>query len=411
MARLTAAYGLFYLENRPVLLRAAEVRRPATAALLEAVREAGFNALRPADEGLVDRSRAARFGLAVVDPEVAGYDVGAACERPFGVSLLAQRATSRATESEPAALWGLAAEPAAVMTAVGRGVRGYSVAAPPEAWPALAPLQRWLGETEEELTASVAVQDAVACLETPGSAALLEGGFAVLALAGFNPTLVDLLSASDADLAEFPAALFPTDGVLDVPDYGKLVVLTLRGATMVTYPQPVQRTPEGIAYRTTFLWPAPSKGAGAGAGGGEQRALGRRVQVRDGVSTLLTEPFGEPYGGAAYSRLPAGQRTAHRDLALALFAEAVMPALEPDRQLEVEHVARLSPDGGALLFVVNRLGAQSGRVRLADLPTLRLSPEFKVETLFTGSGSSARREGDGVGLTLAASDALVVRLG
>ena len=411
MARLTAAYGLFYLENRPVLLRAAEVREPVTEALLGAAREAGFNALRPVGNVPADESVAARFGLALVAPEVVGHGVGSAGERPFGVSLLAQRAASRAAENEPAALWGLQAEPAAVATAVGRGVRGYSVAAPPEAWPVLAPLQRWLGESEEELTASVAVEDAVACVETPGSAALLEGGFAVLALAGYNPMLVDLLGASDTDLAEFPAALFPTNGVLDVPDYGKLVVLTLRGATLVTYPQPVQRTPEGIPYRTTFLWPGSSKKARNRVSGGGQRMLGRRVQVRDGVSTLLTEPFGEPYVGTVYLRLPAGQRTAPRDLALALFAEAVAPALEPDRDLEVELIARLSPEGGALLFAVNRLGAQSGCVRVADLPALRLSPEFKVQTLFAGSGSSARRERDAVALTLAASDALVVRLG
>ena len=166
--------------------------------------------------------------------------------------------------------------------------------------------------------ASIAVHDALVCLESPGAETLLEGGFAVLALAGYNPPLVDLLAAEDADLAEFPAALFPCGGALEIPDYGKLVVLTLRGATLVTYPQPVQRTPDGIAYRTTFLWPPPSRST-ARAGGAGQRALGRRVQVRDGVSALITEVFGEPYAGPPYFRLPAGQRVAHRDLALSLF--------------------------------------------------------------------------------------------
>jgi hypothetical protein len=267
-----------------------------------------------------------------------------------------------------------------------------------------------LGEREEELTASVAVLDGLACLATPGTSELMEGGFAVLALAGYNPPLVDLLAAQDVDLAEFPAALFPTEGALDLPDYGKLVVLTLRGATLVTYPQPLQHTPEGIAYRTTFLWPPPTRSAGPESKGG-QRALGRRVQVRDGVSVLLTEALGEPYAGPAYYRLPGGQRTAHRDLALALFGEAVGRALEPDRALEVELVARLSPDGGALLFVINRLDAQSGHVRVADLPALRLTPDFTVHVELSGAGSSAQRRDDGIDLTLAAADVLVLRLG
>ena len=86
-------------------------------------------------------------------------------------------------------------------------------------------------------------------------------------------------------------------------------------------------------------------------------------------------------------------------------------ALEPDRALELELVARLSPDGGALLFIVNRLEAQSGHVGLTDLPALHLSPDFAVTVEFAGSGSTGRRAGDGIDVTLAPRDALVLRLG
>ena len=411
MSQLVAAYGLFYLENRPTLLRAADVSSPADASVLGAARAAGFNAIRPLREGLVDARDAEAHGLALVEhgPEHAAW--APIAERPFAVSVAAQRASSLAGGTAPAAVWGLPAEPASLVCAVARGARAYSVNAPPETWPRLAPVHSWLAEHEEELTASVPVLDGLVCIDASTDRALLEGGFGVLALAGYNPPIVDLRAAEDADLAEYPAALFPCDGALDLPDYGKLVVLTLRGATLVTYPRPVQRTPDGIAYRTTFLWPAPSAPGKPGVGRGGERMIGRRVQVRDGVSTLLTEPFGEPYAGPPYFRLPAGQRVAHRDLALALFGEAAPRALEPQRDVELELVTRLSPDGGALLFVINRLGAQSGNVSLPDLGALHIPPDFSVTTLFSGAGSSGARRDGGLALALAPADALVLRLG
>lgn len=411
LAQLTAAYGLFYLENRPILLRAVGVDRPITPALLTAARDAGFNAIRPVATGLLDESEVAAYGLTTLALEPASSELPSLEARPFAVAIEAQRAAAYASESSPATLWRLPAEPLVVACAVARGARGYSVTAPPESWAALAPLQSWFAEREEELTASVTVLDGLACIQTPVDRLLLEGGFGVLAVAGYNPPIVDLAEADDAALAEYLAALYACNGELDLDDYGKLVVLTLRGATLVTYPRPVERTTDGVPYRTSFLWPSPARPPAAVPTRDGQRALGRRVQVRDGVSTLLAEPLGEPYAGADYYRLPEGQRAAHRDLVLSLFGEALTRTIEPERKLEVEVIARLSPDGGALLFVINRLGAQAGQIELPDLGALQLASEFVVSTLFAAAGSTATRRHRGVYVEMQPSDVLVLRLG
>jgi hypothetical protein len=221
--------------------------------------------------------------------------------------------------------------------------------------------------------------------------------------------VLDLGAVTDADLADFPAAVFPSQGVLDLDDYGKLVVLTLRGATLVTYPEPVRRMPDGTPFRTAFLWPQPSSSA-RGATGGE-RQIGHRAQVRDGVSTLLYEPLGEPYGGPAYYRLPAAQRHAYRDLVLSLLEDASARQIAPDPDLEVEVVARLSPEGGALLFVINRLTEQSGHIRFPFPEALNCRPSLAAQILFSGAGSTAASDGDGVHVKMAAQDAVILRLG
>jgi hypothetical protein len=411
MSQLTAAYGLFYLENRPILIRAVDLDGPADRGLLTAARDAGFNAIRPSREGLIDVERATDAGLVVLPVADSNAALPSIRDRPFAVAVEAQRTVARSTSDEPATVWGLPAEPASVASAVARGIRGYSVSAPPSTWETVGPVQRWLAQREEELTASIAIQDGLACIETTADALLFEGGFGVLALAGYNTPVVSLADADDAALAEYPAALFPCDGTLDLADYGKLVVLTLRGATLVTYPRPVQRTRDGTPYRTAFLWPVPATADSRVRPGNGERALGRRVQVRDGISTLLGEPFGEPYASSAYFRLPAGQRVAHRDLALSLFREAVAPVSVPARDLELEVIARLSPDGGALLFVVNRLGTQRGDIGIEDVSALHIGSDFTVETLFAGAGSSGERRGDGLAVEMAPADVLVLRLG
>src|SRR5207247_8367697 len=54
---------------------------------------------------------------------------------------------------------------------------------------------------------------------------------------------------------EYRAAIFPSRGYLDLESYGKLVVFTLRGGSLVTLPQPPTRQTDGTPFRSTFLWP------------------------------------------------------------------------------------------------------------------------------------------------------------
>jgi hypothetical protein len=86
----------------------------------------------------------------------------------------------------------------------------------------------------------------------------------------------------------------------------------------------------------------------------------------------------------------------------------------PDETLEVETVARRSPLGGSFLFVINRLGAQRGALRLANREALGLPQNeggaVHVETLFSAFGSTATWRDGALALDLAADDVLVLRV-
>ena len=84
----------------------------------------------------------------------------------------------------------------------------------------------------------------------------------------------------------------------------------------------------------------------------------------------------------------------------------------PDETLEVETVARRAPSGGCFLFVINRLGAQRGTLRLANRPALGLGSDgyVRAETLFSGFGSTASVSGERVEVDLQPDDVLVLRL-
>ncbi|HEX2325649.1 MAG TPA: hypothetical protein VHQ00_09630, partial [Chloroflexota bacterium] len=395
------------------------------------------------------------------------------------------------------------------------GAKGYSLA--PDALPlepfereaagqpeALVRLQRWVAGAEEELTASVEVRDPVAYLDyplywrytpddppPPGDAPpdAETGGdrFGLLALllsCGYNPTVLDLSTIGDSALAELPVAVFPSRDFLRLDDYGKLVVFTLRGGALVTFPQPATREVDGTPLNTRFLWPhrpvPPSFGStlraalrvpfGSGlrpalrdplsgerlpaevaralpgpwrtfpdaarpfvrygrSGRGEvPRAapeavqaqvlltaggapLAYRVQVRSGTSAVLGVPLGAPYSAPAYATHPPPVRRVLRRLVLRLFEEGAPRQIVPDESLEVEAVARLSPDGGCLLFVLNRLEApQAGRLRFPHPGALNLGAEVRAEVLYSATGSGAVGETGGVRLDLAPGEALVLRL-
>ncbi len=423
------------------------------------------------------------------------------------------------------------------------GVKGYGIpfegapggSALPAAEAALVRLQRWLESAGEELTASVEVRDALAYLDYPPYSRLVPDDFpaprgrwpgspppavprdrraryglhALLLTCGYNPSIVDLQDVPDAELAEFPAAVFPSLGYLAVEDYGKLVVFTLRGGTLVTLPQPATRQPDGTSLNTRFLWPhqaddveflAPGVGdvpsvrrwagrllghvigraraggappgsrlrtawggTGRGPDGLDSDGLGSdgldpdgrlltfpgagqpvvrygrrgagevpraatetfqaqvllehgplpaayRVQVRSGTSTVVGTWLGGAYATPRYALLAPETRLALRRFALGLFAEAVPRQVVPQERLELETIVRLSPDGGCLLFVVNRLGAQSGWIHFPSPAALNLADDLRAEVLFSAAGSQVVAGTGAVRLDVRAGDALVVRL-
>ena len=274
-------------------------------------------------------------------------------------------------------------------------------------------------------------------------------------------------------------AVFPSRDFLRLDDYGKLMVFTLRGGALVTFPSrrrgsgrdapqhplpvappsgpPLPRgtaadgtagplgassalpcmTPSAVnacRRRWRRLCPAPgapsrtrrapSSATGAPAGGGapapplrrcRRRCSSRpggplayRVQVRSGTSTVLGVPLGAPYSTPAYAtyRLPCGALLSGPAPVRGGGAAQIVP----DESLEVEAVARLSPDGGCLLFVLNRLEApQSGRLRFPTRGRSTWAPRCGRRCC---TAPRVRRGGGdgGVRLDLAPGEALVLRL-
>jgi hypothetical protein len=321
-----------------------------------------------------------------------------------------------------------------------------------------------------------------------------DAGFhALLLTAGYNPVFVDLETADDALLAGYPAAVFPSRGYLDLGSFGKLVVFTLRGGTLVTFPEPVSRDQDGAPLRTAFLWPLPPVGrhalgrarlwsqslrrwvvqrllAAAGrfssipdalhghgpldAASTSRRALARgesltsqdgsivrgdlavfdyqepgdrrhlvdvllrrgrtpvayRAQVRSGTSTVVGTHLAGLYSAGGYQTYTLEERRSLRRFAVSLFEPVVRRHLVPEGSLEVETIARLSPDGGCLLFVVNRLPPQDGTISLPEPAALNLGAEFTATVQFSAYGSQAAATADGVHLSLAAGDVVVLRL-
>ncbi len=446
---LTAAYGIYYIDNQPALLRALDLPGSPTPAdlpgVIAACKRWRFNAVRSAEDWRLSerhmtaiRDPLASAGLVLLtapDNNASAGDIppllwerGLRGEvRPFATSIAAARATATATDDQPATLWHIPAAPIDLLMVIGRGIRGYSLALGPDhlttssnaSSDALQRLQAWFAAHEEEVTASVEVRDTLALIDyspspdaPPGEPAL-EGGFGAVAVAGYNPAVFELRAASDSDLTEYAATLFPSYGRMDLENYGKLVVYALRGGSLVTYPQPVTAGPDGVRYRTSFLWPrvvqAPPGGATRTP---SERAsqVGYRVQVREGTSTLATVDFGLPFSTDVYFRLPPAQRLAIRELVLSLLDDPAPRQIVPDNTLEVETVARLSPDGGALLFIANRLGPQQGAIRVPDPAALNLGSDFSVTVEYTANGSTAEVIDGSVQLDIAASEALVVRL-
>ncbi|MGI8422690.1 MAG: beta-galactosidase [Chloroflexota bacterium] len=137
---------------------------------------------------------------------------------------------------------------------------------------------------------------------------------------------------------------------------------------------------------------------------------GRRVI--QGTSALIGTMPGGAYVTSRYYALSEEERLSLRRFAVQLIEPFVPRTIAPDETLEVETVARRSPLGGCFLFIINRLGAQAGTLRLDKREALGLAVggAVRTETLFSAFGSTAEWKDDGVYVDLAPDDVLIIRL-
>jgi hypothetical protein len=146
--------------------------------------------------------------------------------------------------------------------------------------------------------------ESIAWLEgAPGASDLGAGLLALLRDCGYYPVPLDLSTVDEETLAEYPTAVLPSRGALDLDDYGSLVVYVLRGGSLITFPEPPTRQPNGAAFRSTFLWPhlpgvPPRPRGSAGVVRLLQRLFGRQreqpvLSEADGYAVPITGSVAE----------------------------------------------------------------------------------------------------------------------
>ena len=436
---------------------------------------------------------------------------------PFEASLAAVRAQPHSTETHPLTCWSAPVRLVDLASVIAHGTKGVVLAAPQAGvldtgeGVRVRRFLEWVAANGEEVTASLEVQDPIVWLDyrpdlevegadssamtrvvqpsaptSEGRTAVtgrrrgqleprvFDGFYALLLTCGYNPSVRDLRALDDEALDDTPLAIFPSPGALDLDNYGKLVIYTLRGGHLLTLGAVPQHEPDGTPFRSGFLWPhrsghirrldrqgvvsrlgwgrptevSSASGAtipaesmlatfpdaggeylryGTGVDRRERRAspvtvqaqvllwhrrvpVAYRAQVRDGVSTVVGTVPGAAYATSRYPTLSASERMARRQFAISLVEPVVARVIAPDDPLEVEAIARLSPDGGCLLFVINRLGTQSGRLRLPQPDALNLGQAFRAEVLYGGAESRATAGDGALHITTEAHDAMVVRL-
>jgi hypothetical protein len=142
------------------------------------------------------------------------------------------------------------------------------------------------------------------------------------------------------------------------------------------------------------------------------QAAGYRAPVGRGASIVLGTLPGGCYTTSVYYRLTTSERAELRRFAVELMsALGVSRAAASD--LEVECVRRRLPDGGWLLFLLNRVGRQQGTLTLA----LDGLVGAQMETLYSYKDSRAQVQADAhadgqvrLELDLAPDDVMVLRL-
>ena len=140
------------------------------------------------------------------------------------------------------------------------------------------------------------------------------------------------------------------------------------------------------------------------------RVVGYRAQVRGGTSIVMGTDLAASYVCGDYFQHSPAERLSLRRFVVALLGEAAPRHVVPDETLECEIVARLSPDGGCLLFVLNHVAAQAGTVHFPSPDRLNLGAATAVEVLYSARGSQADAVHDGLILRLEAGDCLLLRL-
>ena len=261
-------------------------------------------------------------------------------------------------------------------------------------------LARWIGEVEDQLTASTRLDDRVAWFDDPAhggadsddldgvaSRGIVDRGpsasaYAAIREAGLAPVVVDPSTFVADEATDLGALVVPTRRWIDLDRYGSLVVHVLRGGNLVALPHAPGRQRDGTTFRSTFLWPS-------------EIAAGGRVQVHDGTSCLVPDVTSVDGRGGWVEAI----------------IEDVSPRFRVAAGMRMSITARLLPDGACLVFFVNPTQSrQSGSVGVPDPVALGLGDGFIVEAAFATSGASACRDEAGLSVDVPPGGAVVARL-
>lgn len=358
---------------------------------------------------------------------------------------------------------------ASLVAAVGEGMVSLTI---PETWmadPEVRSFIAFVAAHSDELVASTHLTDPVVWIDDPAYAgadpddiatvgasttSLRWRGeraslFMAMRLAGFQVSVRDIERfGSGLDGEESVATFFPARRWIDLERYGRLVVHTLRGGNLITFPAPPRRQRDGTAFRSTFLWPvamgrevlakAPVRlqgvdgGSFDGVGYGvvypaplpdnaepilrsvsvqpgsevEETVAAYRAQVHDGTSAVIGfSRIGHDPGVGDEADHVAVRRWVTR------LVESVPRRVQPSEELAVLTSIRLVPSGGSLVFVTNPSPTStSGGLTIPDPEAIAASDGLSFRIEFSTSGASASVSGTTVHVTLPAFGAIVLRL-
>lgn len=358
---------------------------------------------------------------------------------------------------------------ASLVAGVGEGMVSLTISETWMADPEIEAFIAFVAAHEDELVASTHLTDPVVWIDDPAyagadpddiatvgaSGASLRWRedraslFMAMRQAGFQVKVSDVdRFGSEPEGEETVAAIFPARRWIDLERYGRLVVHTLRGGNLITFPAPPRRQRDGMAFRSTFLWPValgrevlaatPVRLGGADFGSFDGAGYGvvypaplpndvepilqvvsvqpgmdvgntvasYRAQVHDGTSTVVGfSKIGHDPGAGD----PADHMVIRRWVTSLM--ESVPRRVHPSQELAVFTAIRLVPSGGSLVFVTNPAPSPTaGGLTIADPAAISAadSPSLRIE--FATSGASAVISGTTVQVALPAFGAMVLRV-